>query len=195
MLVDIAKYKAKTFKRGEVLLHAGEKSSHLFYLISGHVRRYVDSSDGKELTIHIFEEGSVFPLSWALNDEVPNFTLAALTDCKVVLVPKNEFFSYIKNDSDELLNITKRLARGLEGLSRRVEILSLEKADARVAAVIAYLAKHFGEKFNFTHEELSALTGLSRERVSIEMKKLKDKKAISYRRGVVLVKNRGLLGF
>ena len=85
--------------------------------------------------------------------------------------------------------MTKRLVSGISGLSKRIEILNFENAQGRIISTLTYLKKHFGSKLSFTHEELAALTGLSRERVSIEMKKLKDKKLISYTRSIISLKS------
>ncbi len=179
-------YPARTVRKGEIILHAGQRPSHLFYLKKGFARRYVDSIEGRELTIHIFEKGSTFPLSWALNNENPNFNLAALTDCEIALIPKEDFLKFIKN-YDELAAITRKLLYGLEGMAKRLENMSFEKADMRVMSTINYLAKHFGNLLPFTHEDLSSLTSLSRERVSIEMKKLKNRGIVSYKRNVIKV--------
>jgi CRP-like cAMP-binding protein len=96
---------------------------------------------------------------------------------------------FIRDNPKKLLEITKRLVYGLEGLAKRVEILNFENAQNRITSALSYLKKHFGTKLEFTHEDLASLTGLTRERVSIEMKRLKDLGKISYKRGVVTVKS------
>lgn len=180
-------FPSRKLNRGDVLHSAGEIPEYLFYLQSGHVRRFINSLEGRELTIHIFDSGAIFPLSWGINDDIPDFSLVALTDCKVNLVPREDFLKFIMDNPYELLEITKRMTHGVEGLAKRVEILSLEKANTRVSSTISYLAKHFGQKLPFTHEDIAALTGLSRERVSIELKKLKDNNDISYKRGEIVM--------
>lgn len=178
-------YPAKRFAKGDVILTAGAAPQVLFYLKKGNVLQYVDSNQGKELIIHIYMPGALFPLSWGLNNEIPNFNLKAMITSEVVLVPKKDFEKLINNKPDVLMKLTKNLVSGLMGLSKRVEILSFENAEVRITNTLKYLERHFGPKFEFTHEGLAALTGLTRERVSIEMKKLKDKKVLEYKRGVI----------
>lgn len=160
----------------------------MFRLKRGHVAQYVDSRDGKELIIHIYGPDSIFPLSWGLNGETPNFGLKALSSCEVQFVSMAELKKFLTDNPKELLDLTKRLLLGLSGMAARVEILSFENAERRILSTLQYLRKHFGKNIQFTHEELAALTGLTRERVSIEMKKMKDSGVLNYRRGKIALK-------
>lgn len=184
----IENYPSKKYPAGKNFLNEAETPKALYYLKSGYVRRYTNSVDGKELTVHIFEKGSIFPLSWAFYNEVPNSTLQALSQIELKLIKKKDFLSFIKKNPNELFEITKRMVRATEGLAKRIEVLSFERADNKLTSMLLYLEKHFGKKFKFTHEDLAALTGLSRERVSIEMKNLKDKGLIHYQRGNISIK-------
>ncbi len=177
----------KKFAAGDIILNSGETPDYVFLLKSGFVKHSTDSSDGKELILHIYTPGALFPLMWGLNDEVPNYTLAALTTCSVVCVPKDEMVEYYSSKPKELMELTKKLLKGISGLSKRIEILSFENARKRVVSTLQYLHKHFGPEFSFTHENLASLTGLTRERVSIEMKKLKDQGLVSYKRNLISV--------
>lgn len=187
-ITDFAEnYPSKKYPKGATFFNESETPKTLYYLKQGYVRRFIAAPDGKELTIHIFEKGSIFPLSWALYDEIPCFNLEALSQIELKCVKKSDFINFIKNYPEELLKITKNMVRATEGLAKRVQILSLARADNKLMAALSYLERHFGKSFEFTHEELSALTGLSRERVSIEMKTLKDKGIVSYQRGRIKI--------
>lgn len=183
------KFPAKKFTAGKVILNSGETPESLFYLKKGFVKHYVDSPDGKELIIHIYKSGTVFPLMWGLNDELPNYNLATLTNCELALVPKKEFVTFVSKNPKELLSLSKRLLMAISGLSKRIEILNFQNARQRVVSTLLYLNRHFGDQFHFTHESLASLTGLTRERVSIEMKKLKDQGLVAYKRNTITVIN------
>lgn len=180
-------FPTKHYEPGEFLIYAGEAPKHLFFLKKGFVKQYANSEEGKELTIHIYEKGSIFPLSWGLNKQAPEHNFVCVGKVEVSIVPLKAFMEIIKKDPGILLGITKRLVAGISGLSHRIEILNFENSQERLFETLLYLRKHFGETINFTHEELAALTGLSRERVSIEMKNLRDKKAISYKRAEIKI--------
>ena len=182
-------YHSRSYSQGELLLTAGETPKSLFFLQKGYVRQFVDSKEGKELTIHIYEKGSIFPLSWGLNDEIPDFNLASIGKSEITLVPRADFEKLISDNPKELFKLAKRLVYGISGLSKRIEIINFDNAKTRTVSSLRYLHRHFGNKIKYTHEDLSSLTGLTRERVSIEMKKLKNDRVISYKRGLVTIKN------
>jgi len=175
----------KNLDEKEMLMYSDEDPSLIFYLDKGYVRQFVESKDGKELTIHIFESGAVFPIAWALAGSKFDYNLQAITRSKIFLIPEQEIIKFLNSNPKELMAITIRLSRGLEGLSKRIQINNFSNAREKVVAILEYLNRHFGNKFSFSHEDISSLTGLSRERVSIEMKKLKDEKKINYKHGKV----------
>jgi len=183
----LGKYPTKRFAADKVILNAGETPENLFYLKKGFVKHYVDSPEGKELIIHIYKSGTIFPLMWGLNDEIPNYNLATLTNSEIALVPKKVLNEYLLKNPKELLNLNKRLLKAISGLSKRIEILNFQNAHQRVLSTLLYLNRHFGDQFHFTHESLAALTGLTRERVSIEMKRLKDQGIVAYKRNTITV--------
>lgn len=181
------------YRAGETIFTSGSGLGSLYYLAEGFVKRSVHSLDGRELIVHIFKKDSVFPLFWALFNEEQNINLTALSDAKVHLIPKDAFLNFIEQNPKELSELLRHMTLGIEGLAKRVEILSFDKADKKLAQALIYLSKHFGNNFKFTHEELASLTGLSRERVSIEMKLIKESGAINYSRGNISIRDHAYL--
>src|SRR3990172_2352946 len=176
-------YPTKKFKTGSAIYTPGLIPTNLVYIKHGFIKQSVNSTDKKELIIHIFHKGSIIPLAWGINNIVPQYDYHALTPVTGVIIPKPEFLNFIKKNPAELLSITKRLSAGLDGLSHRITILNFERADKRVSETLKYLSKHFGTELNFTHTFLANFTGLSRERTSIEMQKLRKKGLLSYTHG------------
>lgn len=192
-----SKYPTHSYLEGQTLVAAGEQPQGIYFLESGIVRQFVLSEEGDELTMHLYFPGSFFPLTWGINNEIPNFTLQAHTQTTVRIAPQRDIQKFLKNKPEVLFNLCSRLLYGMSGLTKRIEIISLKDAAARVSAMLTYFSKHMGEKIDdntsvkiripFTHEEISTFTGLTRERVSIEMKKLMDKKFINYHRGSITI--------
>lgn len=178
----------RTYKKGEIILYAGDSPTGVFFLKKGYVRQFSISSEGRELTLHIYEPGSFFPLHWVINKVMPNYNLEALSPVRVQVCPRKQFLSFISLKPEVLFQLTQRLLWGLTGLTHRIEIVSLENANTRVTQTIKYLAKHFGRKkqtntiisIKFTHDDIAKIAGLTRERVSIEMKKLEKQNKILY---------------
>ena len=181
----------------EPIISAQEEPRGVFWLAEGKVRQYIFSEEGEELTVHLFEAGSFFPLLWAIN-KVPNrHWYESLTEVDVRIIPVDDFVEFLKGDAEILYDLSRRLLFGLNGMLLRVESLSLQNANKRVASILMYLARHFGEKqgelivFNarLTHHDIATYTGLARETTSLEMSKLEKQGLIGYRGSTLIIKD------
>ncbi|MDP2637692.1 MAG: helix-turn-helix domain-containing protein, partial [Candidatus Levybacteria bacterium] len=71
-------------------------------------------------------------------------------------------------------------------------------ADSKLASILLISAMEFGIAKNdeieiqipLTHKDIASLVGVTRETVSIELKKFDKKKYISYRKKKIVIKNK-----
>ena len=176
-----AKHKIKEVPAKEVILSPEEKIEFIYLLESGVVRSYAISIEGHELTLNIYKEGSIFPITTLLAERVNSFYFETMTPSKLMLAPALDVCNYLENDKEALFDMTKRISRGLEGFVTRSMFFSKASACQKVASSMVMLAKRFGEKTTsgnikinlpLTHQDLANLAGISRETASIEIKKL-----------------------
>jgi CRP-like cAMP-binding protein len=187
------KFKQSKYKKGEILIRAGDDPSGIFYLISGNVRKYAISEKGDELVVNIFKPSSFFPMSWAINGEQNEYFYDALTPVEIYRAPKEKVIEFIKEDPDVLYDLMSRVYRGTDGLLRRMMYLMAGNAYARLITEIIIQAKRFGRKNNIqievtvSEKELASQAGMTRETVSREMKRLKDKGLVTFDKNVLLI--------
>src|SRR5947209_13045012 len=60
----------RAYKRGDVLFHRDDPGSLLYCIISGHVRIYLPTGTGDEVTLDVMKPGEVFG-ELAVFDELP----------------------------------------------------------------------------------------------------------------------------
>lgn len=186
-----------SFKKSEIILRAGETVAGIFYLKKGLVRQYVLSKKGEILVFHIFRPGSFFLMMWALNDTPNTYYFDALTPVEVWRAPLSSVRKFIKNEPELLFDLTKRLLYGLDGLLKRFEYLVLDPAYAKVALLLSYFAKTFGEKngdgiaikLPITHKEIASWIGTTRETASLQIEDLKRRGFIASRGRILIVKD------
>lgn len=188
-LVDFfSTHTQQMFAKQTIIIRAGESPKGIFYLQKGHVRQYVITQFGEEMTLNIYKPGAFFPMSQAVN-EYPNlYYFEAMDEVLVWVAPKDETVAFIKKDPDIMYDLVKRVFRGLEGLLSRMEYLMSGDARTRLITVLIISGKRFGEleenrtaiHLKLTHQDLASLTGLSRETVSREMMLLRKQNLISY---------------
>jgi len=189
------KFKSRNYKRHEILIRASDEPAGLFYLKEGVVRQYAISASGEELTINIFKPVALFPMAWVVNDAITFHYFEAMTPVTVWIAPKKNALDYIKKEPGVLLDLVKRIYRGLEGYFIRMEHLMLGSAQARLIAEFLIYARRFGEQqgnqvqinFKLTEKDLAAQSGIARETVSREIQKLKHKGLISFEKNTLII--------
>ena len=167
----------------------------------GYVRLYSISKDGEEFTLIIFKKSDFFPFMWVINNTPNEYYLAALGDITFWRAPKEAVLTFIKENPDVLFELTSRLLVRFGGVLRRMEYLAFGNAHAKVASILLICAERFGKVVKkgvvidvpLTHSDVAALCALSRETVSIEMKKLERDGLISYRGRRIIVNKLSLL--
>lgn len=178
-----------TFARGQTIVSPGEKSRFIFFLKSGIVKQF---SDGKasELVIHQYRPGSFFHLQWLISPEPNHYHFKAITAATVFRVPTVKVKQMLRENPELLWQTTQRLIAGVNGLAKRLEIITGSSAGARVESLLAYLTKKYGNPipFKLTHQDIAAWIGTTRETVSLEMAKLTKAGKIAKTRGLIEIK-------
>lgn len=195
----IAKYPEKEFEKDEEIIIPGDNNKFVYYLEEGHVASYALDEEGNEITLNIYKKGNIFPISEVLANRVNDFFFEALEKVKTRKIPSKEFLTYIKNDRELLFQLTQNLSIGLEGFMIRTLYLIRTDARKKVASALVMMARRFGEPVTNdntitislpqTHEDIARLAGVSRETVSIEMKKMQDEGLLERNGKTTLVKD------
>lgn len=77
----------KTYKKGTILLEAGQVSTECYFVMSGCVRHYYITEEGEEKTTFFYtEEGSVASLTSYMNQTPADHYFACLEDCVLAVL-------------------------------------------------------------------------------------------------------------
>ncbi len=160
----------QVFKRGEAIFSEGEEGAGLYVVISGRVKIFKLSMEGKEQILHIFGPGEPF-------GEVAVFTgrrfpahAQALEDTRAFFFSRKEFIDLIRKDPSLALNMLAVLSQRLHRFSNLVENLSLKEVPGRLAAYLLYLGE--GKKasnevtLDITKNQLASMLGTIPETLS-----------------------------
>jgi CRP-like cAMP-binding protein len=183
-----SRYPATSYNKDEIILRPDDPVPHVYYVASGFVRMYCLLPDGKELTLNIFKPDSYFPMMLILGSTPNSYYYQTLTPAKLERAPSYEALTYLRKETDVLLELTSRLSVGVNGLLSNIQYLLFGPASSRVASVLLILSRRFGKEKDstitiqlpLTHQDIANLIGLTRETTSLEMEKLVTRKIISY---------------
>ena len=158
-------------KRGRVLFSEGDKAEGFYAVMSGTIKIYKLSPEGKEQILHIFGTGEPF-------GEVPVFaggaypaSAEALEDSRVMFFPRAEFVSLIRREPDLALAMLAVLSMRLRQFTHLVENLSLKEVPGRLAAFLLQSDSEAGNgddavELNIAKGQLAGLLGTIPETLS-----------------------------
>lgn len=192
------KYK---FAKGEVIQSA-DNDATISLLHKGYVKRYLITSRGTISVQNIYGPGFAFPLTLIfktiLGQEIyqgrENYYYEALTDIELLGISESLFLDAASNEPQfypEILKITG--ARLLSNIWR-LENMSVQPAEKRLAHMLAFYASQFSKKTKagheilipFKHHDLAADLDVARETVSLGMSELEKKGLIKTGRFIIV---------
>ncbi len=191
-----SKFPKRSYPKGQILVFADESPGHIFYMVKGAVRKYDISYRGDEVVVNLFKPPAFFPMSWAINRTPNKYFYKTETETELHVAPAGDALQFIKDNPDVMLDLLSRIYRGMDGLSGRIVHLMSGSAESRLLYELIIECRRFGEKnkdggyFLSTSEiDLAARSGLSRETVSREIRKVKDDGLVSVSSKGILVKD------
>lgn len=137
-----------------------------YYLKSGRVKSFIQSEDGAERVLNIYERGALFGEA-SFFDELPRVSSAvALTPCQIVPIDRELVAQQIRRDPTLAMMMLKYLARTVRVLSAQVDEMAFRPADQRIARHLLSLSPNPDGKICCTQDEIAASVSVSRITVS-----------------------------
>ena len=150
---------------GFLIYLQGTEATCFYYLKEGRVKSFIQSEDGAERVLNLYEAGSLFGEA-SFFDELPRVSSAvALTSCQLVPIDRELVTQEIARNPELALAMMKYLARTVRLLSSQVDQMAFRPARWRVAR---YLLSHApeGGAIPCTQEDIAAAVSVSRVTVS-----------------------------
>jgi CRP/FNR family transcriptional regulator len=162
---------------GSVLFFEGDTARGFFVLLSGQVRIYKASPEGREFTLHRISPGQMFAEAAIFKGTTFPASCIALEDSEVAFLPKAEFIGLVTRYPHIALKMMGRLAAWLREFTGKLDMLSLKEVPARLATVLlrqADLAGAVRFELPTSRTELARELGTIIETLSRSFKKLRE---------------------
>jgi len=170
-----AKSEYRSYKKGEFICRDGDKGPYFMgCLMSGRLRAFVTSREGKEFLLSMVEKGEMVG-EMSMFDQMPRpLNLLAEEDCTIMLLKQEEFLPHLLACPEAVLNLFKQNSRRMRAYLRRMELLALQNVKQRLGRHLIHLARDFGQevdgviKINArqTQADIGMQLGISRESVN-----------------------------
>ncbi|MFP4456940.1 MAG: Crp/Fnr family transcriptional regulator [Clostridia bacterium] len=178
------------YKKGKEIIESSTICQSVYFVLSGIIRVYKMTEEGKEITLYRVEPGSacLFTLGCIINQ--PKIEYEALTeveqDAKIIAVPGNIFKSLITSNEKFLDYIFAKMLNTITELMVLTEEVTFHHTNQRLASyLLTYLDK--SEVIHTTHENIARDLGTAREVISRMLEEFQKKGIVYLSRGKIKI--------
>ncbi len=160
----------QTFKKGDIIFSEGDDGTGFYVVITGRVKIFKLSIEGKEQILHIFGPGEIFGETPVFAGEHFPANAELLEESRSFFFPRESLVSLIKRNPSLALNMLAILSRRLRRFAGLIDDLSLKEVPGRLAAYLLYLSEQYEGttelELTVTKGQLASLLGTIPETLS-----------------------------
>jgi CRP-like cAMP-binding protein len=188
--------RTKHYPKGQIMLYQGDTPQEVYVLKEGVIKIYDIDEQGNEKVLHLLKPYSIAPFaSFSGNGATIQWFYSALTDCKVCVVPIEDFNKQMKADNDLALYLMNWFSSEVHELLVRLSSLGKTNARDKVVAALKFLSTlHATQRrsgwsrvaFPVSHQLIADLTGVTRESAATIMRELSSEEIVRNPRQTIL---------
>lgn len=187
----------KYYSRGQNFFAEGDDGIGFYIILSGKVKVFKLSPEGKEQIFHILEALEPFAEAAVFAGEHYPASAQALSETLVLFFPRQKFVELINQEPSLALSMLALLSRRLRKLTMLVESLSLKEVPGRLAAYLLYLHEHNHDsaiiELDISKNQIAGLLGTIPETLSRILKRMNDENLIKVTtRSIAILDKKGL---
>ena len=159
----------RSCRKGERLFSEGDEGTGFYMVVTGRVKIFKVSVEGKEQILHLFGPGESFGEVSVFTGQ--GFPADAVASVQAVLLffPRVAFSALIQKDPTLALNMLAQLSGRLRHFAGLIEDLSLKEVPGRLAKYLLYLSGGNGDSevvLDVSKGQLASLLGTIPETLS-----------------------------
>ncbi|UZW13911.1 Crp/Fnr family transcriptional regulator [Clostridium pasteurianum] len=186
----------KKYKKGEIIFYEGDKGEAFFFVKSGKVKIYKTSFDGRDITLNILGEGSIFAEVTLFNDINYPATVEVLENSEIGMILNKDIEKMILNNTILALQIIKVLTKRLYRSQKTLKEMAFSDTYNRISRTLLDLCERHGKEtelgieidINITRQDIANMVGTSRETVSRIISELKKENILdTYSKKIIII--------
>ena len=185
----------------KVLFSEGEEAKGFYVILSGKVKIYKVSSEGKEQILHIVSAPDAFAEAALFLEGIYPAFAETLSDTQLLFFPKRDFIQLIQKNPQLSINMIVTLSHYLKRFALMIEELSLKEVSSRMAKYLIDLSSKFSKEgkspkevdLDLSKTQLASKLGTISETLSRTLAKMKTKGIIDVKKNKILILNREAL--
>ncbi len=135
---------AKTYSQHDVILFEGDTDQDLYLINSGNVKITQINFEGNEVIISRLGEGEFFGEMAIITQEARSANVIATEETEIFKLPSTDFKNALKNHPGISICMLEKISQRLKDSSQKINELSLQYAESRIAISLINLAHNEG---------------------------------------------------
>ena len=181
----------RRFKKKDIIFEEGQYPTWIYFVAEGKVKTYKTNEFGKDLILDIINGGEFFGYLPVIRESKYEESAAALEDCSLCLIPKEDFFLLINNNKDFSAQFIKMLANNVTEIEEQLLNLAYNSVRKRVANSLCTLHEKFSasgqDRFSILRDDLASLAGTAKETVIRTLSDFKEEKLIDIQGNEIVI--------
>lgn len=179
-----------TYPKGQIVFSSGQKTNEVYYIISGFVRIYRTTSDGRQVSVALRYPGDFIGLAEVLsNSSEREYSAEAMDKVKLLITWQEPFKKMFVNMPDFSSKLMGLMSDRLREAQNTIYDFIMNPTQGRLALVLLEMAERSGSpakdglikvRLRVTQEELACIIGASRQTVSSLLNLLKEDGCLKY---------------
>jgi CRP/FNR family transcriptional regulator, cyclic AMP receptor protein len=187
LLAAIAKHGGtRSFPAQAILINEGDTSDSLYIVLSGRVKAYASSEDGRDVVLAEHGPGEYFG-ELSFDGGRRSVSVKAVEPCRCCVVQGEQLRQFLADYPDFAYHLALKLSRMVRRLTEQVKSLALQDVYGRLVRVLMELSDPVGDerivRHKMTQQDYADRVGSSREMVNRIMKELTAGGYVSVRDG------------
>jgi CRP-like cAMP-binding protein len=178
----ISRQGAQKYQKGEIIFKEGVVPSGIYFIHQGKIKKYKVDRSGREQIIYVANKGELIGYHAVLAEERCPDSAAALEDCLISFIPKEDFLTVLDKSPLFARRLLKTLSHEFAVLANGISVISQRTATERLAIALIVLREKFkddgsGEQeiiLNISRMDLASLAGIAQENVIRLLKEFKE---------------------
>ena len=182
----------KSHKKGALIFSEGDPASGFYIVAEGKVKVYKLSAQGKEYIMNVFSSGqTIAEVTVFSGKDYPAYA-QAITNSTLLFLPKLQLLDILREHPEIALRMLAALSQRQRHFAEMIEDLSLRDVSCRLAKYLLNLSsqkKSNTFSLDMQKSELALKLATIPETLSRNLKKLKNKKLISFKADKITILN------
>ncbi len=191
----------RNYEKGEFIYRAGDPGVNVYFLRSGRVKIYQNSTLGREVILWFCFPGEIFGLTEVVHSAGRAVNAQTCERAEVLCIARSQFRDYLETHSGASFVIMQALACRMRVLGDMLVNLIDDDVNSRIVKLMLRLSACHGTRvgnevhlnIRMTHQEIADMVGTARQTVTKVLSELKLRGLLSIENHRIRIRSQELL--